>query len=95
MCVIVTSPFFLLVSETYILATIAAAFVVVGLQCKAVSSPILSSVKVVVAASAVRVHKAALFNFPCMTLRDHSRASLRNNPVLAVEAVMPGNSLIS
>ena len=76
------------------LATIAAAFVVVGLQCKAVSSHIMSSVKVVVAASAARVHKAALFSFPCMTRRDQSSESLRNNPVLAVEAVMPGNSLI-
>ena len=94
MCVIVTSPFFLLVSETYILATIAAAFAVVGLQCKAVSSPILSSVNVVLAAFAARVHRVALFSFPCMTRRDHSRASLRNKPVLAVEAVMPGNSLM-
>ena len=49
MCVIDTSPFFLLASETYMLATIAAAFAVVGLQCKAVSSPILSSVNVVLA----------------------------------------------
>jgi len=75
-------------------STIAAALEVVGLQCSAVSSPILASVKVVEDALAAKVHNAVLFNLPCITLRENSNTSLRNKGVLAVDAVIPGNSLI-